>query len=106
MPLSWWGLDVMSESHCTNPNGGLLIRPKHKKICMSTFESHAIRIGRKASLKGIEFMNTHLVFLSLSTVELCKKCAFFFLPGMISRHALSRNVIHKDCKLGMMLTNW
>ena len=55
-PLSCWGLDVMSESHCTNPNGGLLIRPKHKKICMSTFESHTIRIGRKASLKGIEFM--------------------------------------------------
>ena len=26
-----WGLDVMSESHCTNPTGGLLIRLKHKK---------------------------------------------------------------------------
>jgi len=25
------GLDVMSESHCTNPTGGLLIRLKHKK---------------------------------------------------------------------------
>ena len=30
-PLPQWGLDVMSESHCTNPTGGLLIRPKHKK---------------------------------------------------------------------------
>ena len=29
-PLSLLGLDVRSESHCTNPTGGLLIRPKHK----------------------------------------------------------------------------
>ena len=44
-----------------------------------------------------------LKFIDSSTAE---KCAFLFLPGMISRHALSRNVIHKDCKLGMILTNW
>ena len=30
-PLPQWGLDVMSESHCTYPIRGLLIRPKHKK---------------------------------------------------------------------------
>lgn len=44
-----------------------------------------------------------LKFIDSSTAE---KCTSFFLPGMISRHALSRNVIHKDCKLGIILTNW
>ena len=48
MPLSLLGLDVMSESHCTNPTGGLLIRPNHKK----TYLTRVTAYGECLSLVG------------------------------------------------------
>ena len=62
---------------CTSP----MEPPKIQKKYIGTFESHTIRIGRKGSFKGIEFINTHLDFSSFSRLN------FFFYSGIANTRA-------------------
>ena len=60
-------------------------------MCMSNFESHTIKIGRKGSLMGIEFMNSHLDFSSLSRLDFVETdLSFFFFYLVLPTHVCIR----------------